>query len=338
MGVNRGIEHRTPDTVLDSFSYYDKVKWNICVGNDQVMCYEESDPDASRQLLETSLNAIANSGTTATYMLRVFDNSCTNLTAKTPPKGSQTFMFGGAPTMKTENGITIIDRTATNNQYAASMARPDPTLISRLEKLEKDNQDLLEKLHKSELANLKQDFTNQIAGLQLDKSEEKPDLTDRIFGFIEKKPDSIKDVFEGLGNLLERLMPGSGKNFIQPRDPAPAINGTTKEQTMDSRHNLEEELDEERDEETESDIPLTAEGALINPFLTPEEQNLRSNRQGEIIKARLAGLTTDQLDEVQMTALEVLEDRITPQVLTQMLLQVACMDNRDLNKLLSHLD
>ena len=246
----RGIEHRSPESLLTSFEFYKMIKWAIYAGQEQVICYDGDNEEDSLDLLTNTLNAIKESGNNTTYTLRLYADTVNSIDKKSPPKGSTTFLFGGAP-VKWENGIVVVDRESKQQQYQNAFPRPDAAAAETIKALQAQLETERELRHKAELNNLRTEFDNKISGLQDNKQE---DIWDRVIPLAEKaldKPDGIEKVFIGLGSLLDKFM-----NKGQTPAPHPAINGTDKKDTM-QEHENQEETDIE--EETE---------------LTPEEQIL----------------------------------------------------------------
>lgn len=211
----RGIEHRNKVTLLQAYDNYELVQWAIYAGKEQVMCYEGDNLDESLMKLTEVLEAIEASGTNNVYVIRFYSEDTKEITTKTGFKGSTTFMFGGAP-LKTENGVTIIDRTAKHDNYIAS--KPDPAIQQRLDKLETQLNREQELRHQAELKLMKADFDHRISGMNENKA---PEIMERIVGMITEKPETIQHLFEGIGNLIDKFL-----KKPEPLQPQGAISGT----------------------------------------------------------------------------------------------------------------
>jgi hypothetical protein len=252
----RGIEHREPETLMSAFDNYGYGKWAIYTGMDQVICYDGDNPAESRERLENQLNAIVSSGTCQHYCLRVYPDTCEDIQKKSAFKGSTTFMFGNAP-VKTENGVTIIDRTEARNQFRAA----NPIDNSRVEKLEAQLATERELRHKAELNNIRTEFTNTIAGLQ---EKETPDKWMAIAEKVMEKPDAIKEFMAGIGNIVDKFLNRIPPPAAQPGIPA-AIAGTDAaapeyvQTTVSMQEDPEEQLHSEGQETEEDDEDLTPE-------------------------------------------------------------------------------
>ena len=323
-----GIEHRTIDSVLQS--YQDSGLTNFSIWNGKRLCvkYDGGNVDEALNTLIAYLNQIATSGTMSVYMLKVHadDTKSTAINNGSVYEGSTTFMLSPvAVTTTTPTGVTIIDPASKTAGYGQK------DLITRLEKLEQQNQEYRDLLHKQDLEKIKADFTNQIAGIK--KKEDKKHWLDRVMDYVETKPDQVEKIldktFDSIGRLTSIFR--EQKNYIVNKPAAGgAVAGTT---------NKSEQKTDTETMATETDsYELTTEGALINPFLTDDERKLKSGAQSEIIRSKIGSLDQDAHDEIQSECMEIIEKRIGAVTMSLLLLKLASLDNSDLNKVLNNLD
>lgn len=310
--------------MMQAYQDYGYPNFSIVQGKRFCIGYDGNNIDEGVSTLLNYLNSILANNTASVYLLRVYPEGV-SVDSGSNYKGSTTFMLSPTAMTTTVPGpggvgtIQIMDR---GGQYQAAQPKD---LMSRVEKLEKENESLRERVHKAELDNIRTDFSNQIAGLKRDQDEKgQPSWVDRIFDFLEKKPDAMDKVGEMVSSIAGIF--SGRKDYIVNRTAPAAVSGTTK--TAD---NSNQDMEPQQ-------VQLTQEGALINPFLQDSERSLKRGEQQKILADRLTPLTQDQHDDIQGECLEVIENRIGSATLSRMLLAVACMDNDDLNKLLNHLD
>lgn len=320
----RGIEHRTAEGVLDAYRINDDPNFAIFSGTEIMMGYDGDDLNIGEGRLSDILNTLDQGGSSTTFTLRIYPVGTKGMTNKTPYKASTTFMLNGNQPVRSENGIMVLDRG--NGQ---APARTDNAMIQRLDNLERLNREMQEKLHKAELDNIKQNFEHQIAGLRKIE-EEKPDIWSRIGESLADKPENIDRLVKTFGDLVGNLIYAfkGKKDFINHTAPVNQVRGTNNVEQMAK--------EQDNDQETE-EIPTNEEGALINPYLSAEQQHLKQSAKYPIVKAALEKLNDEQLDNLQMVCVEVLEKRTSKIILSQLLLTMACVDNEDLNKILNNL-
>lgn len=318
--MGRGIEHREPESLIKAYEDYGKCNFAIFSGRDLVLKYDEGDPDEGMAMLQGCVNMIMNSDTRAVYMLKVYNDKVGAVNTKTPSEGSTTFMLSKSAITTTDgNGKMIIDRTA---MYTGGNGKTDPAMLGRLDRLEQENKELLERVHRSELDNLRQQLTEtfdkRISGLEQKEAtnwEKVESFVDRFWDRIERTAKDIYFEFK------------PKNNYIQDKQPAAAMSGTANNKNKENSETMEA-----------SEVVLTPEGALVNPFLTDEQRKLKKSEQANIVKEMLTPLPQDSHDDLQTECLEIIEKRIGAVTLSRMLLAVACLDNDDLNKLLNNLD
>ncbi len=339
------IEHRTQEGVLGAFEASGMTKFVIWQGNEPIMVYDEQDPDfeannngAASDKLSQYLNFIQSTGTSAIYKLRVYTDDVKSINAKTPPRAVTRFQL--SPTDIAEYKQTPDGKMMLIRQQPAPGGN-NTALTHRLDNLEQTNRELLERLHQAEIKRVEQNFQHQIAGLT-QQQQDAPDVWTRIGESLLEKPDNLdkalghlKDI---IGMALNAFRPN--KNFITNQPPAPApspvsVNGTNVKEPVKPQEHEEEHEDPEQPETLQ--VPLTEEGAYINPFLDEQQRALKKSKRFPLMQEALSKLTPEELDEQQMICVEILENRITPVMLTHLLIEVACMDNDDLNSVINNL-
>ena len=316
MGLT-GIEHYNPASVIQAYTDYEKPNFSIWSGKRLCVVYEDGNSDQGLQLLINALNTIAMSNTSAVYTLKVYDEDCGRISSKTEYRGSTTFMFtGNAAAAPGEKGMVMF-------QGAAGPAKTDPAVSSKLATLEKENTELREKLHKTELQQLRDELTTtfetRISGITAANQE--PTTWDKVTQLLdnEKLPNLLEKIVDKIADIIT----GKKENYIQ-QPGGGAVSGTNHKQTEQPMEN--------------DQIQLTAEGALVNPYLSPEEMEFKKDRQSQIMRERLKGKDQEEYDGIQSDCLEIIEKRVGAVTLCRMLIAVACLDNHDLNKLLNNLD
>lgn len=132
-----------------------------------------------------------------------------------------------------KTGMMVIDREArTPNPMIAQME-------NRLQALEKDKEELRERLHKQDMEMMQKDFNAKIAGLS--DAANKSTLEDNLLQIgnrIVDKPEIIDKFFEGISKLWNRA------TRQEVYKPEPAINGTNT-MHMNNVHEQETGTDEE---------------------------------------------------------------------------------------------
>lgn len=318
--MGAGIEHRSGDTVLQAYSDY--ACPNFAVFNGKRICvkHDSGNIDQAYQELQGFLNLIQASNTGAVYTLYVFPESVKNINAGTPfsqATGSTTFML--QPLQPGGVGNTVI---MPNNN--TGMTRTDPALNAKVAELEREKEILLHRLHKQELEDMRKDFSNQIAGIQLQNQNKH--WTDRLMDVLEAKPEMIKETLSGIGKLINSII----------RKPVDYTSGYTS--TVIPGGGQMSGTANNTDMNNSETVEVTDEGALINPFLTAEQRALDNDEQQQLLIIALKDLNQEQHDDVQSECLEMIEKRIGAATLSRLLISVASMNKKSLNKLLSHLD
>lgn len=311
------IEHRDIDGVLGAFRSTGLAKMAIWQGTIPVMVYDGDDLDEAEQKLDEWLNFIQNGGTTAQYMLKMYPDDSKNITNRTPFRCATRFQLtpaAGAQYTQTADGKVIMLRDV--NRTPAVAATNNTGLTERLDKLERENRDLMERLHTEQLNNLRTEFKATIAGI----ASAQPQLTivDKIDQIIDKLLNKVEPIF----NIVHKIR-GTNHDYIVNRT-SPVAGTKNKGQV--------EEKDDTQEQET-----IPAEPVLYT-LLTPEQQKLPVDDRNALIVPILEALSTDDLDELQMACIERLEARISAVTVTRVLLVVDALDDKGMNKLLNNLD
>jgi hypothetical protein len=309
MGVS-GIEHRTADSVIQAYNRYDCCNFSIWAGKRLCVKHDSGNSDIAIGELNDFLNTISGAQTQTVYTLRVYADSVDNINSNTAYEGSTTFCLMPAGIPRGENGISILPIQGQNVP-----AKIDPAKDSEIAKLRAENEALIKQVHNKELQMLRQEFDNKISGLQNQKEEKSG--WEKFWELLDKNSDKVINTVE---KFIEKLG-GESKDYIVNKEPK-AISGTTH-----TSQNSDEMI-----------IQRTGEGALINPFIKPEESGLTEDQKNDILKLRLKDLNQENHDDIQSDCLEIIEERIGAETTSLMLLKVASLSNKDLNKLLSHLD
>lgn len=225
------IEHRDPNTVMESFSSFatpEACNYAIFCGAELRTAYQGGNIDEATERLNDQLNGLKNSNTNATYKLRLYPNDMTSvITNKSNYIGSTTFNFGTPSGTRDNSGqyLPYIPGTQQVQQVGNSSNE-----ISALAAMVKQQNELMMKL------------------LQ-DREEDK---IDRLIGAIEAKNqqpapvkwyDKIGETLSDKNTLIEII--GLVKSVMSPQAnniQYTPINGTT---TMEQQPNTEVEMSEE---------------------------------------------------------------------------------------------
>jgi hypothetical protein len=334
--ASQGYEHSNIEGVIQAFEIIGKPVFMILRGSTEpVLTVEESNFEDAKTQLQNMLEMIENSGTATTYTLRVYNERTRNITNKTPYGNSTRFNLStGRNTVVDPNtGLKVIayDRGTGNGLEKQQASESWKATGERVRILEEENAKLRERLHRAELDNmeirLKNDFHNKISGLENQQKTWQDRLGDLLDKVIEKP--------EVVGEFIQGFKKGKAKDFTINHSP---ISGTrTNEVEQDPEEEEEPEEDENSGEMAEQTANTT--GPMANPFLAEGEENLRESKQRELTWDRIQTIQDEEkLEEVQIAALDNITERIGWHRVTQMLLTVACLDKKDLNKLLSHLE
>lgn len=324
----RGIDYRDKEDVLKAFEFSGKSRWAIFAGNEIVTSSSGADSlDQYLQLIE------GQDHTRQTFTLKVYDDGDGSITNKTANAGSFNFNLNQdiQTTTDPKTGIMVIDRSqrapaGNNSQYV--------DLLAKIVELERS---LLTERHNHALAQLNDKFDRAIAGLNNATPEPEKPWEKALNAFVED-PNKLTNFLGGIKNLF---IP-SGSNRPDEdyfRTPEAGIAGTnnTEEETMPTETTNaapaaaeEQELTEEQENALNDKIDDSLD-SLADRLGLPATQ--------QVIGA-IAAMPDDQLGHwvVQQQHMATLAMRLKPEVLTKMISTVAGMDDKNLKKLLSHLD
>jgi len=309
----RGIEHKSVDGVIDAYILNDHPNWGLFSGREIMIAYEDGNMDAGMSMLKDYLDILQQGGSSAVYTLRIYNDDVKNITDKTGYRASTTCMLNSNTATRTENGVTIIDRGVGNTAAPGNNAA-SALIMARLDKLETENARLRDENHKQEIKFLMDKLDKAIAGTEA-KEEKKP-WWENLIEKVSERPESIGKFLEPIKDLFVEK-----KNYIVQTVPQTVpVAGT-----------------DNKEEPPMSNTQATA-GPLQNPFITDEERKMSSDEQSKLLIDRLAKLTDEEHEDVQNECLESIAARISHVTLTRMLLAVADMDDKNMNKLLNHLD
>lgn len=306
------IEHSTTEGVMGAFESCAYVKCAVWQGTEPLVVYEGEDKEEAKQLIDGWLESLAQLPSTAVYKLRVYGDDVKNITNKSPYKAVTRFQFNtpyNSQQVQGPDGKIILMRDVNRTPAVGNTG----SFNERLNQLELENKQLVERVHKAELASLEERFNAKIAGLS---AAPEMSIVDKIDGIIDKLLNKVEPVFNIIGKLK-----GQQQNYILTNTVP--VNGTThKTQAM-------------ADEEVQDPVII---GRIIDKFLTAEQQKLKKHEQGAILKAALEAMNAEELDDLQVQCLELIEPRIGNVTLTRMLVVVQGLDDHDMNKLLNNLD
>jgi hypothetical protein len=321
--MSNGIEYREIEGIMDAYSNGDNPNFSIWAGKSLRVKYEGCNVDEGSQMLRNYLNTIQQSNTQTVYTLRVYHETKIKISSNTDYDGSLTFMLSPTAPVRIENGLTVIDRTPGT---AAQSNNPMIAMLQQeLQEQRKLNEAILAKLHNAELDNLKEHFENRINGLN---TPEKPDMQDRLIGMLDRvieKPDLIRELFNGLGTMVDRFRPGPGmpalpepqynENIFETRQQPGAINGTGQGENKRPMHTEDDDTDYSRvaGAFTDNNEEFEPDGQEEEEELTPEQQQL-----------------LDRMDD----ALDILEQKIGTENLVVALENLAAKSTTKLKALL----
>lgn len=317
---------------MEAFKFNAKPNWHLFAGNEPITGYDGGDMEEATTRLTQYLEMIERQPTKQVYTLRTYPDSTTNITNKTAYSGSINLMLARDADIVSDpkTGLMILDRGGNQRPSAASSE-----LMTRLDKLEETNRQLLQDLHRSEMKALQDNFANQIAGLQ--KKDEEKDWVTRIGESFADHPERIDRLAETVGNIFSRIFQKK-ENFIQQRPAQSTVHGT--EQTSPA---MPDTTTQTRPAETA--VKLSEEGAYMHTFLTEEERKEKKAKRYELMHQRLSKIDPEnrdadgqnEFDREQIICIQLLEPRLGAVILTQLLLNLAAMNDDDLNDVVNHM-
>jgi len=332
MAVN--IEHRDIESLLSAFDFFNTDSWAIYMGRDQRTAFSGQSKDEAEDKLQDYLKMIEQSGNSAVYTLRVYPEGTKNISTKTPSNGSTTFMLNPATGVtRTENGTVIIDRTqgkgvgdtGNNMMFNILMQRLDKT-ESQLEQVRKENFLLQMKI-------LDDKVSHAIAGTQ----EKEKTWWEQMIEMFDKNPNMVGNIINPVKDAIKEFIPGKGKDYIIQNTTQPVAGTTAKEEPKPAEKN-EDMNTEETNVDIEDGFAPDANGERHHPFIKEEERKLSEKEREKLAAERLKACNEEQMHDVQTACLDSIENRIGTETLTRMLIAVAMMNDKNINKLLNHLD
>ena len=324
----RGIEHREKESVIQAYELDNKPNWALFSGTEPVITYEGGSMADGADKLRDYLGILEDSPTKTVFTLRVYHDGTTRITNKTAYAGSTTLMLNGDVSTSKDpvTGMMIVDRyphtnkvSGTGNEYTA--------LMERLEKLETTNASLLQQLHNQQIKGLEERLNMAISGL----TDRAPSRLDKILDAIIERPEMIPKT---IGNIIDIFRP-QAQNYFHTQPVAGTFNDTdnTEQQpnemgqteTIKFKEYTPEELDKIHDQQSE-----LCDNIEERVGVEPLTLHLTS----------LAALPDEMLYQWwdQERAMNLLRSRLKPDVLTKMVQTVANLNDKDLGKLLNHLD
>lgn len=222
--ASQGIEHRDPDTVMQAFDYFDKPNFAIYVGKDQRTAYEGSSVEDAAAKLREYLEMLAASGTATVYTMKVYQEGQTNIGSKTEHCGSTTFMFSPTAPVRTENGVTFIDRIGAPTAPARGNGDIMAMFTQMMAQQEKFMQQMMAMQQQQQQTKLDKFIGFVEENMNKQQLEPVKDVFDKIGDIVEKNPHVVKDIFTGMSNLICSIIPGKVPTPID----TPMISGTEK--------------------------------------------------------------------------------------------------------------
>lgn len=306
------IEHRQKDSVMACYDHFNEPNWGIFYGTEPRDNYCEGDSNDARVKLDSYLDMIYGMAINQTYTLRVYPATSAVITTKTPFSKSTTFNFSNSNLPRGEGGAVTINNPIPMQNYAAAA---NAATTAKMDQLTDEINKLKDQLYRKEIDSVKTDFANQIAGIR----DKEPDLSfgDKMLKFLEnlvEKPEVVEKIGYAIRGAFK-----PNKDYIQHTSQVSgSISGTDKTAT-DMSHQA------------------TAQ-PYINELLTPEERKLDAEHQSKLTIERLTPISQEEHDDLQSECLQNIEARIGAITLSRMLIAVACLNDKEMNKLINHLD
>ena len=240
------IEHKTMEGVIGAYESSGLTKFAIYQGTEPIMVYDGDDPQEAGDKLETWLNFIHEGGTAAIYKLRVYKDTCKEITNKTGYHAVTRFQLNSSKTdsyEQTPDGRVMVIRdggrkpnmSGTNAQMQAILDGQTKMLDLVAKMLEKKEGDRMDKL----IGFLEEKSRKPDPDPPIDKLMklgelivDKPDIIDRI-GYI-FRPNIYQRV--------EQEPQQTAVNGTKKKDePTPVADPPEKENTMEEVKELTEE-------------------------------------------------------------------------------------------------
>lgn len=320
----RGIDHREKDAVLDAYRYGELPNWAIFAGNEPVVIYAKGDMSEGETQLGNYLTLVEESPTTTVYTLRIYDAATNKITNKSPYSCSTTFMLNQqAQLVPDKTGTMMVVANGTNRPPASN----DSILLQRLDKLEAQNIALMKQLHDSEIKALNERLTTVINGISNATPPEKH-WSDKLMDALAEDPKKLP---ETIGQIWNIFRPSERVNYIT--NPMGKTD-KTNEDMKDTKEPVNEPIDEVLTEAEVTALEDRQDAAL----------DILEDRLGiaEITGylEELAAMDDETLGHwaLQQGHIAKLNMRISPASVSKMVGTVAELNDKDLNKLLNHLE
>lgn len=331
----RGIDYRERENVVQCYEFGKMPNWAIFAGNEIVMPFCEGDLEEGKARLDQYLALLEdNSKTKQVFTLRVYPATTTNITNKTPYSGSFTFMLNQEENLVADprTGVMIVDLTA--RPQAGNNAYMD-MIMGRLEKMEQQNALLLNQLHSNQIKSLEDKLNTAISGLN-DKAAAEH-WSDKLLQNLSDKPEIIPDTIGKIFDIFSK--PKKDYLHATPMAGTDQVAPTPKAEPKMEQQQQNPAPEEEQEDLSEAEV--TALQDRQGDALDILEEKLGIEVLTTFLE-QLAAKSEDQLEEwaVQEAQMAILRTRLanSPGRLTQMVTQVAALDDKGLNKLLNHLD
>lgn len=238
-----GIEHNGIETVLQAYRHWEQPNYAIYAGKEQRDSYEGGNMEEGESNLSDWLQMIQGNGTTGVYTLRVYPTTETEITTKTPHKGSTTFCLNASDSgRRGEGGVVVVDNTRTMGNAA-----PNNNIFLQL--LESNNKMI--GAVTAAMAQQKDDKIDKLITMLLEErnkppAEEPPHWLEKMALVVAEKPEIIDKIgYLFRPNLYTHEQPINGTKTEPMADKtatAPAAE-MTEEQTTELNNRLYTALD-----------------------------------------------------------------------------------------------
>lgn len=335
----RGIEHREAEDVIKAYELGNKPNWGIFAGSELMVAYDGGTIEDGINMLRQYLEVLEQGGSKTVFTLKTYYADTTKITNKTPNSGSTTFMLcpGAATAIDDKTGLVILDKT--NYSRPQPSQQTDPALLARLEKLEKQNEILNNQLIDAKFKALEDRYSTAISGLT-NQSSPWEKLIDNIAENPKIIPESIGalgDVFMGIYSRIKGETPPPVYRHTMPiagtEEPKENINEPKKQEPQMSTQNTQLET------ETLTEDQINAYHDDQEQFCDNLEERLGIANYTGYLKY-LDSLTDEQLTawSLQEQQLQIIRSRLYDDQLTNLVTEVAKMNDLKLKLLLGYLD
>ena len=333
----RGIEHREVDSVVMAYELGKKPNWGIFAGSELMVAYDGGEMTDGAEMLKTYLEVLESQGSATVFTLKTYYADTTKVTNKTPNSGSTTFMLSqAAKTIQDEKtGLTIIDRTNYSKPVATSQ---DPTLLARLERLEKANETLLSQLHQQQIKALEDKMNTAISGLS-----NQPSGWDKLIDSIADRPEIIPDAIGKLSDMFfgvySRYKGQPQQNNFHHSAPISGINQTNDEPIIkqDPQMNTTQPITTDPDQLTKDQVTAChdkQEECCDNL----EDKFGIENFTGYLVYLNMMNDKQLEAWSQQEQKMQIIRTRLSSDQLTKLVTEVSEMSDIKLKLLLGYLD